>query len=121
VWSSSARSGFRTLDIKAEPIGALRIPKLVKEISEGKLMTRSNLCSAAPTGVPDWSQLYLTALFETDKQKLPSRIAEAERAMTLRARELFTISCHNSEEGRAVDKGLYALRALRTCLELNRA
>jgi hypothetical protein len=41
--------------------------------------------------------------------------------MMLRARELFTISCRNSEEGRAVDKGLYALRALRNCLELNSA
>jgi hypothetical protein len=83
-------------------------------------MTISNLCFG-PSSVQGWSQLYLAALFETDQQKLPSRIAEAERAMTVRARELFTKSCHNSEEGRAVVKGLYALRALRNCLELNSA
>jgi hypothetical protein len=83
-------------------------------------MTISNLCFG-PSNVQDWSQLYIAALFETDKQKLPSRIAEAEKAMTLRARELFTICGHNSEEGKAVDKGLYALRALRSCLELNNA
>jgi hypothetical protein len=84
-------------------------------------MTISNLCFRAQHSVQDWSQLYLAALFETDKQKLPSRIAEAEKAMTLRARELFTVAGHNSAEGKAVDKGLYALRALRSCLELNSA
>ena len=75
---------------------------------------RSNV--AAP--VRKWRELYIAALFETDKQKLPSRITEAERALTVRARELFTTFGNSSEEGRAVDKGLYALRALRNCLKL---
>jgi hypothetical protein len=64
-----------------------------------------------------WHELYLAALFETDKVKLPLRIAEAERAVVLRARELFVMSDNDSEEGKALDKGLYALRPLRNCLE----
>jgi hypothetical protein len=80
-------------------------------------MTTRNLASAS-TSVQDWRELYIAALFETDELKLSSRIAEAERALILRARELFVISDNNSEEGKAVDKGLYALRALRNCLKL---
>ena len=63
-----------------------------------------------------WRELYRAALFETDKQKLSSRIAEAEKALILRARELFPMSEVNSEEGQAVDEALFALRALRKCL-----
>jgi hypothetical protein len=36
-----------------------------------------------------WKQLYRAALSKIDKSKLPERIAEAERAVVLRARELF--------------------------------
>ena len=36
-----------------------------------------------------WRQLYRAALSEIDKSKLPERIAEAEKAVVLRARELF--------------------------------
>jgi hypothetical protein len=69
--------------------------------------------SIAPQG---WRDLYLAALFETDRQELPSRIAAAEKALRVRARELLVTSEHRSDEGKALDKGLYALRALRDCL-----
>ena len=62
--------------------------------------------------------LYNAALFETDRQKLPSRIAEAEKALIPRARELFAMSGDTTEEGQAVDDALYALLALRNCLKL---
>ncbi len=65
--------------------------------------------------VQHWRELYLAALFETDRKKILSRIAEAERALLVRARELHAISQLSSEEGKALDKGLYALRALRDC------
>ena len=81
----------------------------------------------ASTGIRNWRELYTAALFETDKQELPSRIADAERALVLRARELFATCGDNgqegqairSEEGQAIDDALYALRALRNCLGLN--
>ncbi len=77
-------------------------------------MTVENVSLGSNT-IPRWRELYLAVLFETDKQKLPSRIGEAERALLSRARELLLASEHRGEEGRALDKGLYALRALRAC------
>lgn len=74
---------------------------------------------SATEGLPDWRELFLAALFETDKQKLPARIDEAERRLLLRIRELFAMPGNNIEEKHAVDDALYALRALRTCLKLN--
>ena len=74
--------------------------------------------SSASIGVQNWREVYEAALFETDRQKLPSRIAEAEKALILRARELFAMSGDTTEEGQAVDDALYALRALRNCLKL---
>jgi hypothetical protein len=80
----------------------------------GKL---SSLSSS--NGVQEWRKLYVAALFETNQQKLPSRIAEAERALMMRADDLFTNCGDNGEQGQAVDDALYALRALRSCFELN--
>ena len=37
-----------------------------------------------------WRELYVAALFETDREKMPSRIADAEQAIVARARELFS-------------------------------
>ena len=66
-----------------------------------------------------WRELYKAALFEADRQELPSRLADAEKVLMLHARELFAISSVRTEECHAVHKGLYALRALRDCLKLN--
>jgi len=71
----------------------------------------------APTGVQNWQELYTAALFEADKQELPSRIADAERALVLRARELFAAGGDNGEEGEAIDDALYALHALAELFE----
>ena len=46
--------------------------------------------SKSPVDSRYWRQLYRAALSEIDKSKLPERIAEAERAVVLRARELFS-------------------------------
>jgi hypothetical protein len=47
-----------------------------------------------------WRQLYLAALFEADRDKLPERIAEAENALVLRARELFQTTGDHIEQKR---------------------
>ncbi len=60
-----------------------------------------------------WRQLYKAALSEIDKSKLPERIAEAEKAVVLRARELFQAAGDNGEESEALDDVMYALHALR--------
>jgi hypothetical protein len=83
------------------------------------MVTRKLSSSSPSNGVQEWRKLYVAALFETDEQKLPSRIAEAERALMMRADELFTKWGDTSEQGQAVDDALYALRALSNCFELN--
>lgn len=61
----------------------------------------------------NWRELYVAALFEADPTRLAERIAEAERALVLRARELFQTSGDHIEEEEALDNAMYALRALR--------
>jgi hypothetical protein len=74
---------------------------------------------AQMVSVRKWHELYKRALLETDKQELASRIAEAERAIILRGRDLFNVSdnAETDEEVQALDDALYALRVLRTCLQ----
>ena len=71
--------------------------------------------------VRNWRELYKAALFETDRNKLPDRIAEARQAIMVRARELFKCPSDNIEEDQALDDALYALRALQSCLGLEAA
>lgn len=64
----------------------------------------------------NWKDLYAAALFEPNKSKLPMRIADAEKHITARARELFNSGDHNSLERNALNVALYALVALRSSL-----
>jgi hypothetical protein len=75
--------------------------------------------SGATTSYPrlsPWRELYKAALFETNHEKLPARIADAEKAIVARARELFASSADTIEEDQALDDALYALRALQSCV-----
>ena len=63
-----------------------------------------------------WHSLYQAALFETDQTKIPDRIAEAEKAILERVKELFVIKTDHIEEDQVLDDALYALRALRSCV-----
>jgi len=60
-----------------------------------------------------WRDLYKAALFEVDNARLPERIVQAEKALALRARELFHTAGDNIEEEQALDDTMYALHALR--------
>ena len=60
-----------------------------------------------------WKELYRAALYETDKSKVSERIANAEWALALRARELFHTGREHLQERQAVDAAIYALHALR--------
>lgn len=66
--------------------------------------------------VKSWRDLYTAALFEADEKKIPARIAEAEKAIVARARELFAAGADTIEEDQALDDASYALRALQNCL-----
>ena len=64
-----------------------------------------------------WAQFYKAALFESDTSKVSDRIAEAETALVIRARELCDLAGDNIEEEQAVDDAMYALHALRSALK----
>ena len=61
----------------------------------------------------NWKEFYVAALFEPDPGKIPERIAQAEEALILRARELFQSRGDHIEEEEALDNAMYALQALR--------
>jgi len=65
-----------------------------------------------------WHSLYQAALFETDRELIPARIAEAERAIMNRVSELFGVDSDHIEEDQILDDALYALRALRNCVAI---
>lgn len=69
-----------------------------------------------PTQPKNWKDLYIAALMEGDKDKAPSLIREAERAIIDRARVLFQADGDNILEQESLDDALYALHALRGCL-----
>jgi hypothetical protein len=76
---------------------------------------RRRIMSTSISKSPDsrfWRELYRAALSESDKSKLPERIAEAEKAIVLRARELFQAAGDNGEEAEALNDVMYALHAL---------
>jgi hypothetical protein len=81
-------------------------------------MTNQSTSSLLPR---TWRELYTAALFEADTDRLPARIADAEKAIVARARELFSAGADTIEEDQALDDALYALRALHTCMELRAA
>jgi hypothetical protein len=56
---------------------------------------------------------------EADNGRMSIRITNAERVMLDRAKELFQASGDNIQEEEALDDALYALRALKTCLEIH--
>jgi hypothetical protein len=62
-----------------------------------------------------WHSLSQAALFETDRLLIPARIAEAEKAILDRVRELFGFDSDHIEEDQILDDARYALRALRNC------
>src|SRR5436853_6569853 len=70
------------------------------------------------TSNSQWRSLYLNALFETDKTRLPGRILRAERALVEREHQLFTTTS-STDERVTVNNALNALHALRRCLGLS--
>jgi hypothetical protein len=65
-----------------------------------------------------WHDLYRAALFETNPDKVQEKIAEAEKAILTRIRELFAETADHIEEDIILDDALYALRALKNCVAM---
>jgi hypothetical protein len=61
------------------------------------------ICNGLDTG--SWKDLYQYVLFESDLNKLPKRIAEAETALVIRARELSHAAGDDIQEEECLDYG----------------
>ena len=68
--------------------------------------------------VEEWRVLCKLALFETSRERLPDRIAEAEEALAKRSRELFTLGLDASHERQDIENALCSMKALSYCLGL---
>ncbi len=64
-----------------------------------------------------WRELYRVALYQPDPSRLRDDIEHAESAIVLRARQLFGESGDHIEEEQALDDAMYALRALKSCVQ----
>jgi hypothetical protein len=64
-----------------------------------------------------WKVLYEAALGESDLNRLPERIDDAEAAIAIRVRELFYAVGDEAEEGESLDDAMCILRALRSSLK----
>ena len=64
-----------------------------------------------------WKDLYHAAMCESDMNKLPERIADAETALVIRARDLFYASGDKFEEQESLDDAMCVLNALRSSLK----
>ena|SRR3954466_7241998 len=71
---------------------------------------------SVPSLNQSWRDLYLAALFEPNKNKIPTRIADAEKRIAARARELFNSGDNAILERSALNVAMYALAALRSSL-----
>ena len=68
-----------------------------------------------------WKDLYRVAMCESDLNKLSERIATAEAALILRARQLSYTSVDNTEEQKSLDDAMCILHGLRSFFETSRS
>jgi hypothetical protein len=87
----------------------------IKPAQLAKIFMSSHCASVGSTQHPNWRDLYLQALFETNKERASTFITEAEKALVHRECELFA-DPHSAAELEAVNTALHALLALRSCL-----
>jgi hypothetical protein len=76
----------------------------------------TGVCTGSDT--PSWKDLYQAAMFESDVNKLPERITDAETALVMRMRQLSYTSGDNMEEHQSLDDAMCILHAL--CSSLKR-
>ena len=73
------------------------------------------MSSAQPLRSRNWKDLYLAALFESNKASIPRKISEAQQAITTRRTELLNGPGCDIQERQALDTALFFLHALQAC------
>jgi hypothetical protein len=64
-----------------------------------------------------WKDLYISALFESDKSKMANKITQAQTAIAFERRRLMALD-NDVHERQRLDNALFSLRALRSCLSI---
>lgn len=91
----------------------------MKRIQLAIVVMPSSAIATAPLNSQSWHDLYLKALFETNREQMPARIRDAEQALLSREHELFAApQCLVERE--AVNAALHALHLLATCVQPKR-
>jgi hypothetical protein len=67
--------------------------------------------------ISNWRTLYRAAVLEPDAAKVSGRIAEAEKEIVQRARELFQENRNNIDEQQALDSAMCSLHVFRSTLK----
>jgi hypothetical protein len=62
---------------------------------------------------PDWQRLYLAAVLEVDRSKLPQRIRAAKAAILERLRHVESQEWSDGKEQAALNRALFVLELLR--------
>ena len=75
-------------------------------------------CRAMSEVIEEWRVLCKLALFETNRDLIADRIAEAEEALAKRSRELFAVGPDASKERHDIENALCSMKALSYCLGL---
>ena len=88
---------------------------IVSDIPQGS----PGASSSSSYRLQPWYVAYMDALFEADRTRIGERIKRAERLIVFRERELFNSRTGHAEQ-RALGNALHALRALRSCFEIDK-
>jgi hypothetical protein len=76
-----------------------------------------NTAACKASSARSWKDIYQAVICESDLSRLPERIADAETALVMRARDLLYTSADRFEEEESLDEALCILHALRNSLE----
>jgi hypothetical protein len=76
-----------------------------------------NTAACKGSSTRSWKDIYQAVICESDLSRLPERIADAETALVMRARDLLYTSADRFEEEESLDEALCILHALRNSLE----
>jgi hypothetical protein len=109
---AGASQGGRVVAIRVQ-LSLASIP----ERAYGQIIMWNLLHRALKTPLHGWHDLYMQALFETDRSKISGRIRDAGQALANREHELYSIP-HCAIERQAVVTAMHSLDALRGCLDL---
>lgn len=93
-------------------------PAMIESLRASSELRGLAKCPSLTAQKNTWRDLYLQAIFELERTKIPFRIQEAERALIRREHELRTAP-NGSAEREAIINALHCLEALRHCSKIS--